>query len=261
MNRIRFGKSIVLLLLFLLPASFTNRLTAQTKSVNVQSQSWFSVNSTLRISPKWSVIADFHTRRTNFMADNSFYFARTGIQYTIDKNLNVTAGYGHFWAYPTTKDWHTIAHENRIYQQVQYSSKWRNISMLQRLRNEQRWQQKMVNDQYSGKLRFTDRVRYLLSFTIPVFKNKKLPALALADELCLQSGKEIVYNTFDQNRFFIGIREQLRPDLSFDIGYMRVYQQKKSGYEFDRNHTFRLFFYYSPQLYRHSATAGGAGKK
>ncbi len=251
-NRTGFSKSVILLLLFFLPVSTIHLLQAQTKSVNVQSQSWFSVNSTLKVSSRWAIIADIHTRRTHFMADNSFYFARTGLQYTIDKNLNITAGYGHFWGYPTTKDWHTVAHENRIYQQVQFSSKWRNVSVLQRLRNEQRWQQKMVNDQYSGKLKFTDRVRYLLSLSIPVFKNKKLPTLALADELCLQSGKEVVYNTFDQNRFFIGIREQLRPDLSFDMGYMRVFQQKKSGYEYDLNHTFRLFFYYSPQLFKKS---------
>lgn len=242
-----------LLLQLILPGYFS--LQAQTKTINTQYQSWISVNSVLKISPQWSIVADLHTRRNHFMEDNNFNFARTGVQYTIDKNLSVAAGYAHLWAYPTTKDWHTIAHENRIYQQVQYSSKWKNANILQRLRNEQRWQQKMVNDAYSGELRFTDRVRYLLSLTIPVFKNKKLPALALADELCLHAGKDIVYNTFEQNRFFIGIREQLRPDLSFDMGYMRVFQQKRSGYEFDRNHTFRLFFYYSPQLYKHSATA------
>lgn len=243
-----------LMMVLLLILTDNSLLQAQTKSINTQYQSWFSVNSTLKVSPRWSVIADLHTRRNHFMADNSFYFARTGVQYTVDNNLTVAAGYGHLWAYPTTRDWHSIAHENRIYQQVQYSSKWKTVTILQRLRNEQRWQQKMVNDAYSGQLRFTDRVRYLLSMTIPVFKNKKLPALALADELCLQAGKEVVYNTFEQNRFFIGIKEQLRPDLSFDMGYMRVYQQKKSGYEFDRNHTFRLFFYYSPQLYRKSSS-------
>jgi hypothetical protein len=214
---------------------------AQTKTINTQYQSWFSVNSTLKVSPKWGIIADFHTRRNHFMADNSFYFARTGVQYTIDKNLSVAAGYGHFWAYTSTKDWHTVAHENRIYQQVQFSSKWKNTSVVQRLRNEQRWQQKMVNDAYSGQLRFTDRIRYLLSLTMPVFKNKKLPSLVLADELCLQTGKEIVYNTFDQNRFFIGIREQLRSDLAFDMGYMWHIAKKNPDTSLTESY-FRLFF-------------------
>lgn len=228
------------------------QLQAQTKSVNTQYQSWISVNSTLKVSSHWAVIADFHNRRNHFLGDNSFYFARTGLQYVIDKNLSATLGYGHFWGYPTTRGWHTIAHENRIYQQLQYTARWRHVVLTQRLRNEQRWQQKMANDQFTGQLRFTDRVRYLFNLNMPLFKNPQMPSLLLADELCLQSGKEIVYNTFDQNRFFIGIKEQLSPDLSFDMGYMRVFQQKKSGYEFDRNHTFRLFFYYSPQLFKHS---------
>lgn len=222
--------------------------SAQSKTINTQYQSWLSVNSSFKMGPRWAVMLDLHMRRNHFMSDNNFYFARTGMTYAIDKSLTIGAGYGHFWGYPSTKGWHEVAHEHRIFQQVQYTSKWKKVSLMQRLRNEQRWQQKMVNDQFSGSWKFTDRVRYLTSLTVSVAKNKKLPALVVADELMVQAGKEVVYNPFDQNRFFIGIKEQLTSALSFDMGYMKVYQQKKSGYEFDRNHTFRLFFYYSPQL-------------
>lgn len=231
---------------------FSLLCTAQTKTVNTQYQSWFSVNTALKMNPHWAIMADLHMRRNHFMADNSFYFARTGLIYAVDKKLSVAAGYGHLWSYPSTKDWHEVANEHRIFQQVQYLSAWKNVAVLQRLRNEQRWQQKMMNDQFSGSWRFTDRIRYLLSVTIPVSKNKQVPALVLSDELCMQTGQEVVNNPLDQNRFFAGIKEQLTASLSVDMGYMRVYQQKKSGYEFDRNHTFRLFFYYSPMLYHKS---------
>lgn len=228
---------------------FSLLCTAQTKTVNTQYQSWFSVNAALKMTPRWAIMADLHMRRNHFMADNSFYFARTGLIYTVDNKLSVAAGYGHLWSYPSTKGWHEVANEHRIFQQVQYHSTVKNVTVLQRLRNEQRWQQKMVNDQFSGSWRFTDRIRYLLSVTIPVSKNKQIPALVLSDELCMQTGREVVSNPLDQNRFFAGIKEKLTASLSVDMGYMRVYQQKKSGYEFDRNHTFRLFFYYTPALY------------
>jgi hypothetical protein len=39
----------------------------------------------------------------------------------------------------------------------------------------------------------------------------------------------------------------LRKDLSFDIGYMLLYQKKADGVNFDYNNTFRCFFYYTPQ--------------
>lgn len=49
-----------------------------------------------------------------------------------------------------------------------------------------------------------DRIRYLLSVTTPIFKNKKYPSFVLSDELAIQFGKEVVYNTFEQNRLFFG---------------------------------------------------------
>jgi Protein of unknown function (DUF2490) len=120
--------------------------------------------------------------------------------------------------------------------------------MLQRLRSEQRWQQKIVNDEATAQNKFTNRFRYLLSFNIPVFKNPKFPSLVVADELCVQFGKEVVYNTFDQNRLFTGIRQKITKDLNFDLGYMLVKQQKASGYQYDVNNTFRWFFYYTPDF-------------
>jgi len=76
-------------------------------------------------------------------------------------------------------------------------------------------------------------------------KDPKAPVLVLSDELLIQFGKELVYNTFDQNRFFIGIRQNLSKQFSYDFGYMNVYQQRITGYQYDMNHTIRLFFYYA----------------
>ncbi|HAT80442.1 MAG TPA: hypothetical protein DCS17_03280, partial [Flavobacterium sp.] len=56
------------------------------------------------------------------------------------------------------------------------------------------------------------------------------------------------YNTFDQNRFFVGIKQSINSNLSFDFGYMNVYQQKSNGYQYDMNHTLRLFFYMNSSL-------------
>ncbi|MNS74200.1 hypothetical protein D3C72_1076680 [compost metagenome] len=116
---------------------------------------------------------------------------------------------------------------------------------MQRIRNEQRWQDKIVNDERTGEKRFTDRVRYLVSVNIPIFKKKTLPSLVVADEILIHFGEEVIYNTFDQNRLFIGIKQNINSKLSFDFGYMNVFQQKYSGYQYDSNHTLRLFFYYN----------------
>lgn len=227
-----------------------NALQAQlkTKEVNTQSQSWFSFNSTNRISTHWGFIADAHIRRNNFVADPSFYFLRGAINYWVSDNITIAVGYGKMWLAPTVPGWTNFAKEDRVYLQIQSISKLGKIGLLQRLRNENRWQQKMVNDNFSGSYKATDRIRYLLSTTIPIFKNKKYPLLVVSDELAIQFGKEVVYNTFEQNRLFFGIKQNLSKSLSYDLGFMQVMQEKSTGYQYDKNQTFRLFFYYQPDL-------------
>jgi len=229
--------------------AFNVDLKSQTsKQVREQYQSWFALNTLTRISGKWGIVGEIHIRRNHFIADNSFYFIRLGANYWVNEQLSLSLAYGHMWLAPTVPGWFTFAKENRIHQQLSYSSKIGRINFTQRLRNEQRWQQIIINDEPSKLLRFTNRVRYLMSLNIPVFKNQYLPALVLADEIMIQFGKDVVYNTFDQNRLFIGLRQKISHDLNFDIGYMRVFQQRISGFQYDLNHTFRLYFYYTPDL-------------
>jgi hypothetical protein len=228
---------------------FALPVMAQTgKKVNHQPQAWFSLNTTAKVVGKWGFVADLHERRTDFISKTSFHFARIGVNYWLRNDLTVTAGYAHLWLAPTTKGFRTFANENRVYQQVQLTGKIEKIQMLQRLRNEQRWQQKLESDQQTGQNKFTDRIRYLLSFTIPVCKNKHYPALVLSDELCVQMGKEVVNNTFDQNRLFVGIKQPISNRLSFDFGYLLIHQQKTTGYQYDKSDILRCFFYYTPDF-------------
>ncbi|PWA05332.1 DUF2490 domain-containing protein [Flavobacterium psychrotolerans] len=218
------------------------------KEIKNQTQSWFSLNNNLKFNDHWSLLADFHIRRNNFVSDDSFYFVRGGLSYMPNSKVSFALGYGHMWVAPSKPEWNTFSDENRIYQQTQLSTKIGEVGILQRIRNEQRWQEKIVNDEPTGINRFTDRVRYLLSVNIPVFKKKNMPSLVIADEILIHFGKEVVFNTLDQNRIFIGIKQAINPKLSFDFGYMNVYQQKYSGYQYDSNHTLRLFFYYNNSI-------------
>lgn len=232
---------------FLFPLFVLGQATAE-KTIKQQNQTWVSINSVTKFSERWGVAADAHIRTNDFFGENNFYLLRAGIVYFPKPTLALSAGYAHMWLAPTKENWTTYSDENRIYQQAQLVSKLGKVSVLQRLRNEQRWQEKIVNNASTGETRFTNRIRYLASFTIPVFKKKTAPQLVISDEILMQFGKEVVYNTFDQNRLFIGIRQSINPKLSFDFGYMNVYQQKYSGYQYDCNHTLRLFFYLQSSL-------------
>ena len=136
-----------------------------------------------------------------------------------------------------------------MYQQALWRAKIARTTFLQRIRVEQRWQE-VLNNQNGNvdHIRFTNRFRFLMSAAIKVFDNFYLPQPVISNEIHFQVGEEVIYNTFDQNRLFIGINQQLGNSWSFDFGYMLVYQQKYSGSEYDMNHTVRLFFYYTPDF-------------
>lgn len=226
-------------------------VTAQTeKKINHQTQLWVSLNSTIKFTPKWGMIADFHIRRNHFAADPSFYFIRFGADYWFTRQFSAVAGYGHMWVANPVSNGFVFTGENRVYEQLQYSGKLNKTGLLLRLRNEQRWQQKMKNGAKMDENRFTDRVRYLTSVNFQLFKNPGYPRLMIADEIAVQMGKEVVYNTFDQNRISIGIQQKISKTLSFDLAYMLVHQQKYNGYQYDENNTLRLFFYYTPDFSR-----------
>jgi len=236
-------KTSLLKMLFVLFPVVLLAQTVKEKEVNQQFQTWVSLNTVTKFNSHWGVVADVHLRTNDFFQDNNFFFLRGGISYIPNSKFSFTGGYAHMWLAPRNPTWSTFSDENRIYQQVQMNTKSGNVSIVQRLRNEQRWQEIIINDVATGENKFSNRVRYLISTTIPVFKNKKAPSLVLSDELLVQFGHDIVYNTFDQNRFFVGIKQAINPKLSFDFGYMNVYQQKATGYQYDMNHTLRLFFY------------------
>lgn len=236
---------ILRFILILLLLSGSAWLQAQQKNIVHNTHTWVSINSNLYFHPRWFVMADVHLRENDFFASGSFLFGRLGLGYQLNKHLSVAAGYGYLELYPQQPGAQTGTGEDRIYQQVQLSSKQGTIQLLQRLRLEQRWRQVVLNDRFTGDHQFSQRVRYLLSVTIPVSRNPHFPQLVLADECMLQFGKEIISNTFDQNRLFLGIRQGISQSLSFDAGYMRVFQQTATPGKYNLNDTFRLFFYYT----------------
>lgn len=234
---------------FLLSAAlFTNAFSQAQKTIHTNYQFWTSINTLARVNRHWAVIGDVHIRRNHFAADPGFYFVRTGAGYYFNKNFYVVAGYGHMWLASEVQQHYLFAGENRIYEQAQYTLKYKKLGITQRIRNEQRWQQKIINGKPSAYNHFSDRIRYLLSISVPVFKNEKLPVPVIADEAAVHFGRDVIYNRFDQNRIFLGIKQKISKTLSFDFGYMNLYQNKYAQGQADNNHTLRLFFYYNPHL-------------
>lgn len=175
------------------------------------------------------------------MAEPVLYFIRGGAGYDINSVLSAGGGYAHSWLYVPVNNGRSVKNEHRLFQQVQLINRRRGIILLQRFRVEQRWLQDRKADERRPAWVYSTRYRLLVSAEIPL--GASLPALALSNEHFLQSGHDIVYNIFDQNRFFIGLKKQVNNSLGFDLGYQLVYQQKANGYERQLNHCVRCFVY------------------
>jgi hypothetical protein len=53
-------------------------------------------------------------------------------------------------------------------------------------------------------------------------------------------GKNIVFNTFDQNRLSAGFYFNLNEFFDLEVGYSHWYQQRSNGQSFDNRHILRL---------------------
>ena len=235
----------VMLIALFFRTFFSSAQTPGDKQINHYNQCWNSINSTIRISDYWGAMADFHVRTDDFYNHIYFYFLRIGGINWINRKYPVAYGYAHLWLAPKAGN-ETWSNENRIYQQWSASHNEGIVKVLHRIRTEERWMDVIEDDKKTGDRQLSFRLRYLASFEIQVFQNKKSPSIVVSDEVMVQFGKNIALNTFDQNRFFLGLKMTIKPDLTFDIGYMNILQQKSSGYQYDLSNVFRLFFYYSP---------------
>jgi hypothetical protein len=241
----RSQKSGTYLIIFCSCFSF---LSNAQKQVADQSLFWLGSVNDIRFNEHWGLNADFHFRSFDFMSHPYNYILRGRADYYFNERLSAGLGYGHMWTSTFTVPRSPFSNEHRLTQQVQLNSKKGRLAISNRWRLEQRWRQKIVNNERTADYRFTVRPRYAISFIYSPFKNPVLPSFTNYNEFMIQFGKEVVYNTFDQLRLSLGIRQIVSAQLNVDLNYMYIYQQQAGGNQYVSAHTLRLFINYSGGL-------------
>ena len=228
-------------------------ISQNSRIVQDEEQVWTGYFNQTRLSDKWGIWLDVNLRTTeHFVKNPSKAIGRLGLMYYLNDDLKFTNAYAFINHFPEEGHANISQPEHRIWHQLQWHTKYGKIRTMQWVRLEERFRQKIKNDnELSEGYRFDERIRYNFLLNIPLNKKGIVPksfSAILNDEVMVNLSKNNVYNIFDQNRFFIGRKQQLNKHLSFEIGYMLVYQQKPSGILYDENNTFRIFFYYSPDM-------------
>lgn len=226
--------------------SFLTFVSYAQKQTTDRSQIWVGYFNQTRLTNKFGFWLDAHYRQINLDEPN-LIFIRPGITYYLNDNFRVTAGYA-FVDFFAPKGKQTSWLEHRPWQQIWWRTKYNGFQTIQWIRNEQRFVEKVVGDKLTNEYNFNHRLRYNIYLQVPLIGKElkaKTPFFALQDEVFINYGKEIVYNYFDQNRFFIGGGYYFTNDLQIQIGYMNVFQQKAIGNEYFNNHCLRIFLFHS----------------
>jgi len=240
-------KHLFYLVLFLLGG---NALAQQpVKTIIPQRQAWLGYFNQTRLSHRWGVWLDLHARRIGDDHVNRWNteIIRPGLTYYASDALRFTAGYAYVRHFPSSTDL-PVRPEHRIWQQVAWNSKIGRLALMQWLRTEQRYNRRVVGNRLGDDYAFNHRFRFNILAQYPLKGETIRPGVLNAvvqNEVFINAGKEITYNYFDQNRFFVGLSYPFNKALMAQAGYMNLFQQQPIGNRFTSNHTIRLFLFHT----------------
>ncbi|MCC6725837.1 MAG: DUF2490 domain-containing protein [Saprospiraceae bacterium] len=216
------------------------------KQVQHDAQTWFGYMNQTRLTDKWGLWLDLHLRtKEDFVNDFSAGIIRLGLTYYLNDDAKLTAGYCFVNFFPADAHPDVSQPEHRPWQQIQWHTKYPKLRVMQYLRLEERYRRKLLNGELTDGHSFNYRLRYNFMLMFPLGKKPFQPkslSFLFNDELHINFGEEIVFNTFDQNRFVASFNYHLTAHDNLQLGYLNVYQQLASGSKYRSIHAVRLFY-------------------
>ena len=195
---------------------FTNTNFSQSNSILPDDYlgSWLMYFGTHHLNDKYSI--HYETQLRNYELTNNFFqlLPRVGLNYKIDDNSMVTAGYAFI---PTQTDFdegwgNNMVTENRVWEQFILRNSIGSIKIRHRYRLEQRWVKNGNNTSYKN------RAIYMLSFKIPKSKKEDFPLfLSVYDEIFINISDE----PFNQNRLYTALGYQFNTKANVQLGYLK----------------------------------------
>lgn len=242
-------KRVAITLTCLILLGFSQGIYAQ-KTILENEQTWLGFFNQTRFSDRWGMWFDLHHRlKNNFVQDNSLFMFRTGPTYYLTDDVRFTPAYSFINHFPEDSHKNISQPEHRFSQQVQWFTRIKQARLMQWVRTEQRWRQKVLNDNELGKgFNFNWRVRYNFALFVPLTKKGLGPhslQFLINNEVFVNFGENIVYNYFDQNRFTLGLAYQTTAHSQVQLGYLNDFQQLAAGNRFRNVHALRLFYFHN----------------
>ncbi len=240
-------KIIFILLISIISINLNAQTTRQT--IN-EEQLWLGYFNQTRLSDKWGFWAEAQYRGTeHFVKEPSKGMFRAGLTYYLNDDMKLTNGYAFINHFPEEGHANISQPEHRLWQQLQYHSKFGAIRTMNWFRLEERFRHNIKNDnELADGYRFDLRLRSNFLLNIPLSKKGIAPktfSAILNDEIFINfpNSNNSTYLPFDQNRFFVGLAYNLDSHSNIQFGYMNVFQQLSAGTKFRNVDAIRVFFF------------------
>jgi hypothetical protein len=223
---------------------------AQNKTTTSVQQVWTGYFNQSRLSNKWGLWAEAQLRtKEDFFTGFSQGILRGGLTYYFNDATKLTVGDAYINHFPSDNHKNVSQPEHRPWQQLQWHTVYPKVRTMQWLRLEERFRRKIANDSTLGQgNNFNFRVRYNFLLQVPLTKSKIKKgdfSFIVNDEVHVNFGKQILNNTFDQNRFFVGLAYHVNNHDNLQFGYMNIWQQLGGTGNYRSLHAPRVFYFHN----------------
>ena len=233
--------------IFLFFIAFTNSFAQDRKVVYPHSTFWHKTEANEFFGEHWGVGLDYVYRSVDDMNEGGMFdrtlrhSIRPWLNYQMTKNARFSfspIGYMHTNEYVgkledfDRPDYHELRTTFQFFHHIKYPNpKWMHTF---RYRYELRWQERPSQDDYRFFTRF--RLRYRIRYVInkeDFYQNNMLYA-AVSNEIGLNMGKNVTYNTFNQNRLYVGMGLRFATSARVELRYVNRFRTRgATGIEFD----------------------------
>jgi hypothetical protein len=206
---------------------FCNQTHAQ--QIEHYNQTWMGYNNTTRLNDHWGIWLDAQYKTKSEFTKNYDVNEKTlGAIFYPNEKIKITNAFSYVQSYPNFSLPKFEVPELRPWQMIQWKSNAGPVKLSHWFRIEERFKHKTLNsNSLANGYDFSFRFRYNVFAQLPITKikyDKGAFSLVGSDELYLSYGKQIIYNSFDQNRVFIGVFYYLNKHDFLQVGYTNAFQ-------------------------------------
>ncbi|WP_234572441.1 DUF2490 domain-containing protein [Rhodohalobacter sp. 614A] len=243
-------KAILTLTLFsvFLTLFTSTRLAAQSKNIDHETFYWLRYSPSFDLGSSWSLKGELEIRRWAFPdRQHQLLVPRVTFVKSLSNGWEIGAGGVYFFqSLPQDgeADIDLTRPEIRPHQDLTMRDKVGNVGITHRYRLEERFIRKTEGTELADGYDFNLRFRYRVQFRIPLNDKSGAGALdfKIGDEIMINAGKDIVRNTFDQNRLYVGIRSKFSSKSNLEADLINWFQQRSNGDDFRSRYILRVTF-------------------